>query len=538
MLKRFLLSVVLKTSFFPFTIFYKFCYGAALKVIIYILSRQKAVVAIYLTAGMSTDNYIYGLSDIDLIIIVEKSGDKQIIERIYRRLSRWIPFLKYGERSLSTPQEVSAGYETDIFFKYKFDDCRKRGKLLYGKDVLSKLPELDEGGKKEVVFGRSAFIWATLVKHLFLSVPNYRVMRNYICYKLSADSCLTFILARSGKVVSDRRKALDLNTACGEKGCDVYVNRMREMEKARFFSGSPLVLEDTYTFCFGMLSEAARCVENRSPKAKQEEGNARVYFEPGPADFILSDHNREEIDRFVDLVKNRYGDYVESILVSPCVLVGTDEEGICLFINPKKVIPFEIARQINSIINFGCSPQHIYLYIVSGDLAFSLNRSDFTQVCSAFFTSSISPLSFLFLENQASVLSGAPLKYAGDKDALVNRFLQSFSESYQWDENRILGIINDKNVVRLPNIKFHLLFWQALQLRLIKGAAISGKIPVPLSSAQVCRYWNASQDYKLNWLEEFHNEYKKDLNGVPSDSEIYFNKAVTALRDIYSPFPL
>ncbi len=494
--------------------------------------------AIYLTAGMSTDNYIYGLSDIDLIIIVEKSGDKQIIERIYRKLSRWIPFLKYGERSLSTPQEVSDGYETDIFFKYKFDDCRKRGKLLYGKDVLSKLPELDEEGKKEVVFGRSAFIWATLVKHLFLSVPNYRVMRNYICYKLSADSCMTLILAKSGKVISDRRKVLELNNACGEKGCDVYINRMRELEKTRFFSDSPPVLEDTYAFCFDMLSGAARYVESRVPKIKQGEGDAQVYFEPGPADFILSDNNNEEINRFVHLVNNRYGDYVESILISPCVLVGIDEEGICLFINPKKVIPFEIARQINSIISFGRSPQRIYLYIVSGDLAFSLNRSDFTQVCSAFFTSSISPLSFLFLENQASVLSGAPLKYAGDKDALVSRFLKSFSESYQWDENRILGIINDKNVVRLSNIKFHLLFWQALQLRLIRGAAISGKIPVPLSSAQVCRYWNVFQDYKLNWLEEFHSEYKKDLNGAPSDSEIYFNKAIGALKDIYSLSPL
>ena len=169
---------------------------------------------------------------------------------------------------------------------------------------------------------------------------------------------------------------------------------------------------------------------------------------------------------------------------------------------------------------------------------FSLNRSDFTQSCSSFSPYSITPLQFLFLKDQASVLSGVPLKCMVSPDILTSIFLQSFSESYQWDENRILKLINDKDVLRLPNIKFHLLFWQALQLILIKNSAIPGRIPVPLSSAQVCRYWNISQEHKLNWLEEFYSEYKKDLNGTHSDSEVYFTKAVAALKSIYNPSSL
>jgi len=72
MLKRLLQNLVVKTNFCPFNRLYKFYYNAALKIIVYILKKQKEIVAIYLTAGMATGNYVCGLSDIDLINVLGK----------------------------------------------------------------------------------------------------------------------------------------------------------------------------------------------------------------------------------------------------------------------------------------------------------------------------------------------------------------------------------------------------------------------------------------------------------------------------------
>jgi len=361
--KKILQKFVVKTNFWPFNQFYKLYYNAVLKIIVYVLKGQKEIAAIYLTAGMATENYICGLSDIDLIIIIEIGQNKQKIDKIYRRLSKLFPVLKYEERSLFSVEEIFKGYDSDIFLKYKFSECKEIGRLLYGRNILNDLPALDQKQKKESVTGRLAFIWAILVKYLLIKDSKDTLMRNYLCYKLSADSYVAFILARDNKKILSRQKALELSENFVEQGQRIYIKEMRRLPGQGFALNAPWILQETYAACFDLMNSAAKQI-NITDKYDDEKVDSRVYFDFESLDFILSDKNKEKINSFINLVNEKYKDYIQSVLMSASSLVGIDEESICLFIIQKAKIPFEIIKQINSIINSNQSSQYLYIYIL------------------------------------------------------------------------------------------------------------------------------------------------------------------------------
>ncbi len=537
MLREIIRNFVVKTNYQPFIWFYKAYYGLILKIIAYVLKKQKEVAAIYLTAGMAMGDVVYGLSDIDLIIIVEDGKEnKQKIERIYGKLSFFIPLLSYQERGIFNISEVSSAYEYSFFYlKYKFfNECKKAGKLLYGRDILSDFTDLDSRANKESIFGQLAFIWAIMVKNFFLKDMNDTLTRDYLCYKVSAESCKAFILANVNGQISTREKALESIQGYLDEDCLTYIGKLQKLSKNRFYSKDAGLLQETYNFCFHLLGKTIRYIDDSWYEYDEEVTlGERINFCFESLDFVVSGINRQKIDAIMDLIHREYGEYIQSVLLSPFDIAHIDEKIICLFIVQKKDIPIEIIKRLNSLARSDRHRQLLHLYIVMPDMAISLDRDDFVQPYRVLFTTNIMPLTFLYLSTPASVISGNPLNNKKSKKDLIKYYLYKFSESISLDKATILRLINDANIVRLPNLDFQLFFWQAIRLKLIEASLLLEKIFIPLSSAQVCRECDNSRSFNFHWLKKFHDEYKKDLNGIPSDSEAYFPEAITALKKIY-----
>jgi len=541
MLRKIIHHPLLRSNFQRFSWFYKIYYSAALKIIVFVLGKQKEVVSVYLTASLARGDCVYGLSDIDPIVIIEGGSENKVkIEKIYKGLTRWIPILIYEEMGIFTTQEIFTIYKENLFYlQYKlFIECKKTAKLLYGKDILKDVPELDPRHRKEAVLNQMAFIWANLIKNFLINNAGDIVARNYLYYKFSADSCNAFMLAKDNEKILTRQEALENSKVYLSGSYLAHIEEMQGLSNDGFALGSSDFLQETYNFCFRLMKKTmGLIVGGLYEYSDKYELSERIIFSLESLDIILSDINRQKIETAVDLINIEYREYVESALLSPVDLAHIDERVIGLFIVPKRDIPVEVIKKLNSIIGSNQYRQQLYLYILTPDEAVSLNRADFIQPYAVFFLPQTMPLTFLYLTTPATVVLGGPLNCNKNRKVLINYYLQNFSESIGKDRLAILKFINDPNIVRLGNVQFQLFFWQALRLKLVEDYFISDKISMSLSSAQVCRECQNSQLFNFPWLEAFHEEYKKDLNGEPSDSEAYFSGAIALLKNIYNLRP-
>jgi hypothetical protein len=217
-------------------------------------------------------------------------------------------------------------------------------------------------------------------------------------------------------------------------------------------------------------------------------------------------------------------------------LMTINEENVCLFIDTRKPVPLSVIKGLIKIIGWNDGRQRLYLYQTDKNTGISLNRADFSELDLAILLPEFLPAvgedlkdPDLFIQKDG-LCYNMTFKYPETiRDEMRKKVERSFSN----EKKRVLGFLAHPNMVRLPNIDFQLFFWQALRLRFVEDFVLKGKAPLPLSSEQVCRYWNDHAGLKIEWLDQFHEEYKKDLNNTPSASEIFFNRAISILKELH-----
>lgn len=533
MLKRILQNFVVRTNFWPFSWAYRIYYACAINIIAYVLGRQRGIVSVYLIAGMAAGEYIYGLSDIDLIVIFEDNAEsKERIDRLYEKLSRLIPVLKNDERSIYGIKEIRRSYKQGGAFslKYKvFTECKKKGRLLCGIDILRDFKELDARQRNEFVLGQLGFIWSIFLKNFLMKDKiSDALTRNYFCYKLTSDSCKAFISASNKREIFNRREALKCAEGYLDEEQNAHIKKIKGLFKKRFNVNEPRILPDTCNFCLSMAEKTIEHMPSINECDNDQDAGSRAHFDFEHLDFIISDANKRKMDTLVNLARKSHKEYIQSMLVSPFDLLHLDEQDIAVFIIQKRVIPFEIIKEFNSIIGAEASSQRFYAYILTPEVVISLNRFDPFQ-------SAISPLGWieatsLYLSTPFSVLFGQPLQYNKSR-GIATKY--KFREMLARDRIIIPNLINSGDIMRLSVVMFQILFWQAMRLKLIEATGALERAFFPLSSKQVCRSCKDVRGFDFPWLEAFHEEYKKDLNGFPSDSEAYFPEAIAVLRNIY-----
>lgn len=540
MIKNIIRDFVVKTNYPPFIYLYKLCYDAALKIITHVLKNQKDIMTIYLVAGMTTGDCIYGLSDIDIIIIVKNSeAGKRRIENLYKKLCRLIPFIKYDERGIYTAEEIERYYrETNLCLKYKiFNECKKKGKLLYGTDILRNFNELDDIERNEFILGQLTFIWSIFQKDLFVEKKvRDTVMLNYICYKVTSDVCKTLISAHDNQDLFNRMGALERAARLLDGTYKTHIERVKLLAKSGFTADASSLIQNTYYFYINAMCKTVDLLPRIQKSAAERKAPCEAHFDFEHVDFILSDLSKHKINTLVELVKTEYAEYVRSILITPFDISHNNplnEEYISLFIIPKRPIPFEAIMKLGSIIKTKSGSQRLYLYMIVSEMLLSLNGFDPAHPYSGIFLLQWMDVTVLsYLRSPYSTLLGEPLEYNGE-DIVKNYSPYNIFEWFSQEEAVIHKFIHEANIIRLGTIEFQVFFWQALRLKLIGLAADSAEKNIPLSSKQICQLAEKIPGFNFPWLKQFHDEYQKDLNGQLSKSEAYFQFADTALKQLY-----
>src|SRR5208337_133404 len=98
---------------------------------------------IYLRRGLASGRPLYGLSDIDLLVMVTRGQHHRVRAQVryqYELLRRLIPMLPEGELALYDPEEFRTLHEQSPFYRHRFEQGRRHWQRLFGEDIFRNLP--------------------------------------------------------------------------------------------------------------------------------------------------------------------------------------------------------------------------------------------------------------------------------------------------------------------------------------------------------------------------------------------------------------
>ena len=88
---------------------------------------------------VATDQAFYGLSDVDLLLLIDSEQEQRIAARAqhdYELLRRVVPMLAEGELAVYSLEQFKSLYHYSLFYRHRFNRGRREWRRLYGEDVF------------------------------------------------------------------------------------------------------------------------------------------------------------------------------------------------------------------------------------------------------------------------------------------------------------------------------------------------------------------------------------------------------------------
>lgn len=528
-------KLIVTTNVKPFCWLYRLYYQLALKKITQTFKDHPDIVGVYLIAGMASGDWTPGLSDIDLIIIVNNNqGSKQRVGKSYEHLSRSIPVIKIDEQNIYTVDEIKLWYQQSNFYlKYKiFTECKEQGKLLCGIDILDEYEELTGLQKNEPAIGQLEFVWYTFLKGLLLAPRLSPLQLNYRCYKVTCDMCKV-LLSAHGQRIFQRKKALDLAFPLLQAEGQSHLLMIKKLASDNFAGHYNDVLKETYEFCGRMIQKIIKTLPALDETTEDRDALKPGHYDLDTLDLIITQENQRVLNNFLALVEEKYKDTIDSVLLSPFNLLHMQEHRLGIFLTLKKPLSLEQTRELGTALKPPTKiPQQLSLYVTTNDVAYCLNYYEVWHMHGILVPLRWLSFTLLYLSTSHAVLRGKPLNYSSSKKLVLDYFWQDPNGFMTQSEGAIRQVIFSPDVLRISPIEFQHFFWQTIRLKSLQSTFDSGKIFIALSSAQVCRMFH--EQAIGPWLNEFRQEYQKELGGAISNAESYFPQALDLLKQKYA----
>jgi len=487
---RLLRMFVVKTSFSPFSYFYKACYLATLKIVVCVLKGLPEIKSVYLTGGLASGRLVPGLSDIDLFLFVK--GSDLRVRRIFRVLNIFFPLLGKDELAVYDFDEVSNIFDTsrlgaDLFLNYSFLPSSNRVRHLYGERIgpfAEKLPEL----RPDMKLGWLSYLWGVVIKHIIFNRYAGWMHLNHTCLKL--------------------RRQMS------------FANESLAPFKIPFFA--PGLVEQTYDWCRNEMFKAGK--QYGWPQSISEN---REELKFGDLEILVTEPNKRRLATFKEKAPVLANGKIASILFGPSSFLELNEERLCVFIIEKEPLSLAETRELLYSIGPNDFSQWLEVYLLGNDIALSIQWISNNFCAMPVYWPFMSPLLFLYLSKQEAAIYGKPLQLSQKEISGLTGHYYKKEKSLFADLNRkISRFIKHPNMARLPASDFQLFFWQALQL-----FAYEKEKKRCFSSKQLCRHFCTIKD--LDWLSDFHNDFLRDLSGDKSDTERFFQPSLELLHGFY-----
>ncbi len=530
--------LIISTSFFPLSYFYRKIYHLSIVIATLLFERVKGVSSIYLRRGVATGEIVCGLSDIDLMVIIndEDKGNivKEKVRATYSELSHFIPLFGSGDRELEvyTAAEFFNIFNDYDFYRYRFNEGKHTWKLLFGKDVVKALPKLKDA---ELCLPATEELktWWTLLNIEFIPDSTYpRFKRKYLWYKAISEAAKVYLFVSHGEKVQGRETALSEVKNYLAYEYHSHIDKIRSYPK--HLTSKEELIPDELMRLFVILvgrtfTEMERKVYGNS------KGRAAIVNVPDYHDLIVDNYLAGLAQRIEVALRGGLEPYLDAVALIPRIefnvdaLDNSDVDSFCLVLVQRSFIPLEKLRGFLSLFGQNLRQHNIESFIVAdGNIAFSL------QVGNPFYCIKSLRRDTLFFSLLPKVKTKLSEGFARGNGNTIRCYLpnNTFEETVRKRTAKIDAIIQNKNIYRMKTLDFLKFFWGATRTKLLADSISKNEIRIPLTSRQILEMLIQAFPGDSDWLRDLHREYIKELQGEDNKAYRFLSKSVRLLNHI------
>ena len=528
---------IIGTSFFPLTWVYGKIYALSVKVARMLFSHVDGVLAVYLRRGVAKDEIVYGLSDIDLLLIVddrEQQLAKERVRAIYDKLARVIPLFGSVDRELGiySTSEFLNLYEDFDFYKHWFNEGKYSWKLLYGTDVVKTLPQLEDSELYLPATEELKAWWSHLVAEFNCDSSYPEFKRKYLWYKAISEAAKIYLFVRHGEIIWSREAAL--------RGIKNHLNEEyrshidRVIGYRRRLTAKGDLLPDELMSSFILLVGKSLAEMERKVYGDAK-GKVAIVNIPHCHDLVEANSLTklvQELEIYTTRKLEPNLDYmalIPQVEFSKDILDNADIDSSYLVMVQRCGIPIEKLREFWLLFDKDLRQQDIEPFIVIDDnVAFSLWTN---KPASSIKSPKSNPLFFsLYPVSTMSRMNGSDK----GKTTAIRSCLppNTFEETIRRRTAKINRIVSDRSVFKMKTLDFLRFFWGAARTKLLAHSLESNEIHIALTSKQILEMLLQSFPADLDWLMALHREYTKELRGKENEAHRFFSESVRLLSRI------
>lgn len=533
--------IIIKTSFFPFTFFYRKLYELSVTVASLSLRRVDGVLAIYLRRGMAKGEVVYGLSDIDLTVIVrdvdaERESAKEKVKATYNLLSRFIPLFGSGAKELGvyTASEFLNLYNDYGFYKYRFNEGKHTWRLLFGKDTVKTLSQLEDSQLYLPATEELKTWWLLLNAELTRDSVHPGFKSKYLWYKAISEASKVYLFVCQGVTVRSREAALNrVKNFLTHEQCG-YIERVQGY-LSHLTSKKDLISDELLELFIKLVSETFAGMERKV--FSDLRGKEAIIRAPGRSELVagidldsmlkaLEATARKELDSSLDSIS-----LIPQVEFNADALSNSDIDSFYLVLVQKGSMPVERMRSFLSFFAADSNLQNIEpFFVTDGNIAFSL-RVDRIHNSIKIKSPRACPLFYSLLNKSISESLHPPL---GENDAPIRCRLppDTFEETIRRRVAKINQIVSNRDIYKMKPLDFLRFFLGAARTKLLARSLDAEEIHIPITSGQILEMLLQSFPEDSAWLRDLQGAYAKELLGEESESYRFFAKSVELLNRI------
>jgi predicted nucleotidyltransferase len=526
-MKHALQRLAIRTQFPPLTWLYQAFYRLAIYFCVRRFKAMSGVRAVYLRRGLVSGEPFYGLSDIDLLVVIEGEPARRLASRVqyqYDLLRRLFPMLAEGELAVYSVQRLRLLYEYSTFYRRRFDEGRRKWRRLHGEDVFQHLPPAPDGSTVPLAQELGP-AWHYLSQELSPRDGRPLYLRKYVTYKWLADAARAALAAEGNTARVSRDTALSRAAVLFPE----ISTTLQDVGRYRQNLLAPdLVPTDDVLAAYLHLAPVALATRAQMPRVHH-----RLSIGAPPPDgpsVYLSEESLALIERAVNGLSGvQRAVLLPRLDLTPLARVGMDVsqlagatmDALDLVLVGERLPSAQALRAFRQIV----APLRpaVDAYFCDGQLAVALQtvqgwpiRHPSQQPEFFALLSSTSPLAGR-LEVAASVEVNCPFEHP---DALQQR-----AESW-------LALIRTGDAFRLPVLGFFVLFWEAARAAWMSAQSRDSTINVPVCSAQLVETLCRWTPQAAVVLRQIHCEYLQALRNEPSEALRYMRWAGQYARQL------
>jgi predicted nucleotidyltransferase len=534
----FIQKSILILSFLPFTYLFRKAYDLSIAVAVLLLKRAEGVLTIYLRRGAAKNEIIYGISDIDLLVIIDENEEKEparlVKERIasiYNRLSRFIPLFGEIERELGiySTSEFFELYQDYDFYKYRFTEGKYTWKLLFGKDLVKDLPELQD---KELYLPATEElkVWWPLINIELAPDSAYpQFKRKDLWYKAISEVSKLYLFVSHGEHIQSREAALHRIKQYLTYEHRLYIDKVQNYRKD-LSSKEDLMPDELMKLFIELSGKVFKEMERKV--YGDSEGRKAVINAPNYRDLIWDSNVLTLIDKLETYVKRELEPFLDYVALIPQVefnmdiLLNSDIDSLDLVLVEKELIPVQKLRWFNLFFEEVSLRQQVEPFIADGTSALSLQAKRPERCIKS---PKQCPLFFSLLTHDPLKLSSTPVEMHCRPTQLALP-LDFFEKSVLKRLAKIDKIVSDKHVYRMKTLDFLRFFWATARTKLLSYQLDSDRVCIPVTSKQILEKLIQFSPGDAPWLNDLHVEYRKELLGKESEAYRYISNSVAFLN--------